>query len=124
VPGAGVNTAICPMLLYGYRFNSTISSPSSTAAPRPWGTWHGRCLPCNKRKGPNFAGLDSKTRKLVPLFHPRRHKWARHFRRDGPYLRGRTAIGRATIIVLGINEPFAVEVRRNLIKEGQFPTDE
>jgi hypothetical protein len=48
------------------------------------------CLPCNKRKGPNLAGIDRKTRKLVPLFHPRRHKWGKHFRWDGPLLRGRT----------------------------------
>jgi hypothetical protein len=77
------------------------------------------CLACNKRKGPNLAGLDN--RKLVPLFHPRRHKWSRHFRWEGPLLMGRTSIGRATIRVLGINDPFAVELRRTLIEEGIFP---
>src|SRR5438874_719124 len=70
------------------------------------------CLPCNKRKGPNIAGLDPKTKKLVPLFHPRRHKWQRHFRWDGPYLRGKTPIGRATIVVLAINDPVYVAVRQ------------
>src|SRR5438093_11112829 len=42
------------------------------------------CLACNKRKGPNIAGIDPKSGKLVPLFRPRRHKWTRHFRWDGP----------------------------------------
>jgi hypothetical protein len=79
------------------------------------------CLPCNKRKGPNIAGLDNKSRKLVPLFHPRRHKCQRHCRWDGPYLRGRTAIGRATIALLRSNDPFAVEMHRTLIEEGLFP---
>jgi len=64
------------------------------------------CLPCNKRKGPNLAGVDPKTRRLVRLFHPRRHRWQRHFRWDGPILRGRTPVGRATIRVLGINRAF------------------
>jgi len=81
------------------------------------------CLPCNKHKGPNIAGLDPHTRKLVPLFNPRRHKWPRHFRWDGPYLRGRTPIGRATIVVLAINEPVYVAVRQTLIEEGIFPID-
>jgi hypothetical protein len=76
------------------------------------------CLPCNKRKGPNLSGIDRKTRRLVPLFHPRRHAWRRHFRRDGPLLRGRTPIGRATVQVLGINDRFYVAVRQTLIEEG------
>jgi hypothetical protein len=78
------------------------------------------CLACNKRKGPNIAGRDRLTKKLVPLFNPRRHKWPHHFEWDGPYLIGRTAIGRVTIAVLKINEPYAVELRRSLMHEGNF----
>jgi 5-methylcytosine-specific restriction endonuclease McrA len=29
------------------------------------------CLGCNKRKGPNIAGLDPLSGKLAPLFNPR-----------------------------------------------------
>ena len=60
------------------------------------------CLHCNSHKGPNIAGLDPRMpdRGPVRLFHPRRHKWDRHFRWDGPVLVGRTAIGRATVAVL------------------------
>jgi hypothetical protein len=38
------------------------------------------CLHDNSHKGPNIAGIDPKTGKLTPLFNPRRHKWAKHFR--------------------------------------------
>jgi hypothetical protein len=79
------------------------------------------CFRCNSFKGSDLSGLDPKTRKLTPLYHPRRHKWTRHFRWDGPYLVGRTPIGRVTIIVLKINDPLRVEVRRELIEEGAFP---
>ncbi len=81
------------------------------------------CLHCNRHKGPNLAGIDRVTSatKLVPLFHPRRHKWDRHFRWDGPYLVGRTPIGRVTVSVLNMNDPVRVELRATLIAEGVFP---
>jgi hypothetical protein len=81
------------------------------------------CLHCNAHKGPNIAGLDPLTKKLTKLFNPRRHKWARHFGWDGPYLVGKTPIGRATIAVLAMNDPDAVQARADLIAEGLFPPD-
>jgi HNH endonuclease len=80
------------------------------------------CFTCNKRKGPNLSGIDSVTNRLVPLFHPRRHKWSRYFRWQGAVLIGRTPTGRATIAVLGINLPLRVRLRQELIDEGVFPT--
>ncbi len=82
------------------------------------------CLHDNSDKGPNIAGIDPLTRRITKLFNPRRHKWNRHFRWDGPYLRGRTAIGRTTIVVLAMNHPDVVRVRRSLIEEGLFPQRE
>jgi HNH endonuclease len=79
------------------------------------------CLRYNRSKRPNLAGLDPHTGKLTPLFHPRRHKWTYHFRLDGPYIVGRTPIGRVTVYVLNMNHPLRVELRRQLIEEGQFP---
>jgi HNH endonuclease len=79
------------------------------------------CLNCNSFKGSDIAGRDSDTRKLVPLFNPRRHKWDRHFRWQGAYLRGRTAIGRVTVDLLNINDSLRVELREELIIEGLFP---
>ena len=79
------------------------------------------CFPCNNHKGPSIAGLDPVTKKLTPLFNPRRHKWDRHFRWDGPVLVGRTAVGRATVVTLGANLDHRVELRSYLIHEGGFP---
>jgi hypothetical protein len=78
------------------------------------------CLHCNGHKGPNIAGVDPVSRKLTRLFHPRRHKWHHHFRWEGATLVGRTAIGRATIAVLAMNDGDAVKVREALIQEGRF----
>jgi hypothetical protein len=79
------------------------------------------CFHDNSHKGPNIAGRDAATGKLVPLFNPRRHKWGRHFRWQGPFLVGRTAIGRVTVTILNINDIFRVELRQGLIDEGLFP---
>jgi 5-methylcytosine-specific restriction endonuclease McrA len=79
------------------------------------------CFYCNSSKGPNIAGIDPRSRKVVRLFHPRRHKWSRHFRWDGSTLVGRTTEGRATIAVLNINDPEAVATRAFLIAANLFP---
>jgi hypothetical protein len=81
------------------------------------------CFADNHHKGPNLAGIDPKTRKRSWLFNPRRHKWDRHFRWDGPVLVGRTAVGRATIAVLGINLAHRLRQRAQLIAEGVFPPE-
>ncbi len=81
------------------------------------------CLHYNRHKGPNLSGIDRVTSrtKLVRLFNPRRHKWARHFLWDGPLLVGRTPIGRVTVQVLAMNDPLRVALRQELIEEGLFP---
>ncbi|MBY0524293.1 MAG: HNH endonuclease [Gemmataceae bacterium] len=79
------------------------------------------CFSCNSFKGPNLSGRDSKTRKTFRLFNPRRHRWDRHFRWDGPRLIGRTPMGRATVATLRINLDHRVAHRQELIEEGVFP---
>ena len=75
---------------------------------------------CNRHKGPNLAGIDraGSASRLVPLFHPRRHKWDRHFRWNGALLVGRTPIGRVTVQVLAMNDPLRVALREELMAEG------
>ena len=82
------------------------------------------CFADNHHKGPNHSGIDPKTNKRTWLFDPRRHKWDRHFRWYGPILVGRTAIGRTTIAVLGINLDHRVRQRTQLVAEGDFPPPE
>lgn len=78
------------------------------------------CIHCNKRKGPNVAGVDPTTRRIVPLFNPRRQQWRRHFSWEGSLIVGRTAIGRATVRTLAMNHPTLVLVRQALMEEGAF----
>jgi len=91
------------------------------AGPTTLGNLALSCIHCNSHKGPNIAGRDPKTRKLTPLFNPRRHQWARHFRWKDIRLVGRTPVGRTTILVLNINGKFMRQLRRALVDEGVFP---
>lgn len=79
------------------------------------------CYACNHHKGPNIAGYDHVAQQTIPLFHPRRDRWAEHFRWQGPELVGVTPVGQVTIQVLAINRDFRVALRRVLIREGVFP---
>jgi hypothetical protein len=75
------------------------------------------CFSCNLRKGPNIAGLDPETGEIARLFNPRVDKWTEHFAWDGVWLRGKTRIGRATVMVLDINHVDALAVREALHEE-------
>lgn len=69
------------------------------------------CHHCNLRKGTNLTGLDPETGALTRLFHPRQDDWDEHFTsRDGE-ISGRTAIGRATLRLLKMNEGGRLELR-------------
>jgi hypothetical protein len=81
------------------------------------------CHHDNEHKGTNLSGVDPETGKVVRLFHPRRQRWSRHFRFEGPVIVGRTQCGRATVAVLALNAPDRVELRAALIAADEFPPD-
>ncbi len=61
------------------------------------------CASCNLAKSDRVSGREPLTREEVTLFHPRTQVWSEHFTwgEDQRTVIGRTAIGRATIAVLG-----------------------
>jgi hypothetical protein len=80
------------------------------------------CVTCSLRKAARTKARDPHTKQLVQLFHPRRDCWSEHFVwTTGWRLVGRTPIGRATIIALGMNRPAIIAIRRTLAALGRFP---
>jgi hypothetical protein len=81
------------------------------------------CTGCNKRKSNRIAALDSETRRLAPLFDPRRNIWREHFSwsADGALMVGLTPTGRATVEALGLNRPELVRARRRWVAVGWHP---
>jgi hypothetical protein len=76
------------------------------------------CFFCNRYKGPNLSGIDPESGTIVALYHPRRDRWLDHFRWDKSVLRGLTPCGRATIVVMRINDAPRVALRALLIASG------
>jgi hypothetical protein len=76
------------------------------------------CASCNRRKGPNLTGIDPQTGNVVRLYNPRAERWADHFAFEGELIVGRTDVGRATVVTLGLNLAHQIDVRRSLIRDG------
>ena len=79
------------------------------------------CYFCNTHKSSNLTEIDPQTKRIVRLFNPRRHRWERHFRWKGVVIVGKTAIGRATVRVFGMNLSERVALRETLLQLGQWP---
>ncbi|MGO4882866.1 MAG: HNH endonuclease [Bryobacteraceae bacterium] len=83
------------------------------------------CWHCNWKKGPNLAGIDPETGQVTALFHPRTDSWPHHFSARAlkigtlrVEIHGLTAIGRATVRALGMNDPMLQALRYELWIEG------
>jgi hypothetical protein len=80
------------------------------------------CVSCSLRKGYRSKHRDPRTGRRVRLFHPRRDNWDDHFLFTPRWqVRGRTAIGRATIAALEMNRSAIVAIRSELAALGRFP---
>ena len=84
------------------------------------------CPLCNGHKGVQTHGLDPVTGDLVPLFNPREQKWGEHFRwsDDGIRILGITAVGRATVIAIQLNNDHLLRARRRWVAVGWHPPDD
>jgi hypothetical protein len=78
------------------------------------------CIICNKRKGSDLSSIDPQTSDVVALFHPRRERWADHFRLVGGRIEPLTATGRVTERLLQFNRPERVDERELLLAMGLF----
>jgi hypothetical protein len=74
------------------------------------------CQRCNLHKGSNLTGVDDASGEVVRLYHPRKDEWDVHFRITVARIDGLTAVGRATVRVLGMNTARRVELRAEIQK--------
>lgn len=83
------------------------------------------CASCNGQKRDYVEAQDPLTGETVALFHPRKHEWKSHFEwsADGLTILGRTAIGRATVILLAMNHSLIVSARSFWVDLGVHPPD-
>jgi hypothetical protein len=71
------------------------------------------CSVCNNGKRAHTRASDPDTGRQVRLFNPRKDRWSRHFHwsKDFGTIIGSTAVGRATVAALKMNDPHIVALR-------------
>jgi hypothetical protein len=82
------------------------------------------CPLCNRYKGDKTEAIDPETGQATPLFNPCTQNWFNHFRWSGDGLRiiGLTAVGRATVTALHLDDdPDALIVRSYWVMAGWHP---
>ena len=79
------------------------------------------CIVCNRHKGSDVASIDVDTGEVVRLFHPRRDRWADHFRISGDQIEPLTGVGRVTVELLRLNTADRLSERRLLQALGFYP---
>jgi hypothetical protein len=77
------------------------------------------CPDCNAHKGPNLTSVDPLTDTVVLIFNPRVNNWTDHFVRQEAAILDLTAIGRATVELLNMNEAERAEMREELLANGE-----
>lgn len=81
------------------------------------------CRSCNEFKSDSTEAIDPLTEETVQIFNPRIQTWSNHFTwsPDSTKVEGLTAIGRATIVSLKINNPVITFARRRWMVSGWHP---
>lgn len=84
------------------------------------------CRRCNQFKADRTHAIDSQTGEKVSLFNPRTQHWLDHFawQPNGTQIVGLTPCGRATVMVLHLNDQYIVETRRFWVEAGWWPPSE
>ena len=99
--------------------------PEKEGGPTDTGNLALSCPLCNGFKGTRTRGHDPRTGRDVPLFHPRRQNWFRHFRwmDDQQTIEGRARSGRATVEALHLNNHNLLRLRTIWLAIGSSPPD-
>jgi len=79
------------------------------------------CVSCSLRKGARNSAVDPISSAVVPIYSPREHDWAEHFRWEESAIVGISPIGRATVAALKLNRPQILEIRVEEQSRGRNP---
>lgn len=97
--------------------------PTAKGGTHDWENVALSCQGCNNRKYTHTEAIDPVTGSMVPLYHPRQHRWGDHFVWSEDFTRmiGITPTGRATIVRLDLNRSGVVNLRAALSLINRHP---
>ncbi|AFW92822.1 HNH endonuclease signature motif containing protein [Dolichospermum sp. UHCC 0684] len=84
------------------------------------------CYRCNEFKGAKITANDPVKNESISLFNPRLQRWLDHFQwaNGGTHIIGITAIGRATVLALRLNNEDVVQARAIWISLSWHPPND
>lgn len=99
--------------------------PRSEGGPTTLSNLALACVSCSLRKAARVRARDPRTGRKARLFDPRRDEWNKHFAFTKHWrIRGKTTMGRATVVALGMNRAAIVAIRGELAALARFPPEE
>ena len=112
-----------PEAVYNFRYEVEHIAPQASGGTHDLENLALSCRACNAFKQIRTSGVDPESGELMRLFHPRRDLWTEHFRfvLATQEILGRTAVGRATVQALRLNEEFQRTARRHWVTLELFP---
>ena len=112
-----------PQGICAYTFHIEHITPRSKGGSNTLANYALACFPCNNAKGAHTTAIDPQTDAEVALFHPRQHKWNEHFAwsKDFARIEGKTAMGRASVRRLKMNERLQTKARPLWVQTGTWP---
>ena len=112
-----------PEIVTGVTFHIEHLTPKTRGGADEWANYALSCVACNGHKSDHTTGIDPATDREVPLFHPRRDRWERHFRLtpENLTIRGVTPKGRATVARLQMNERRQIDARELWVELEIYP---
>jgi hypothetical protein len=77
------------------------------------------CVSCSLRKGARTAARDPESGETASVFNPRAQRWEDHFELAEDFsILGKSSIGRASVELLRMNRPVAIEIRERVSRQG------
>ncbi len=112
-----------PELVFNFPFEVEHIVPLYRGGASTDANWALACRSCNLRKGVQITSVDPSSGTEIRLFDPRQDHWVDHLRADleTGELIGLTAIGRATVAALRMNDEPQRTARRWWMRLGLFP---
>jgi hypothetical protein len=112
-----------PEAVFNFPFEVEHIQPQAEGGADEEGNLALACRSCNIYKSAYSSGFDEVTQATVRLFHPRHDTWDEHFEAvtETGIIRGRTDVGRATLIRLRMNRQVQLNARLQWVRLGLFP---
>lgn len=120
---AGERCEYCqaPAFICAYTFHLEHCIPKAAGGKSGESNLALACASCNFKKSSHTHAMDPVSGAMQPVFHPVAQLWNNHFSLKGSKITGKTAVGRASVVLLDLNSLKRQEARKVWRSTGLWP---